>query len=160
MPTARTWREDRVCGWTVFFIYNPKEIECSTHGRAQKVIPWADKNARITYRFDFLMLTYSQLMTQKAAAQLLHIPESTLSDILHRTIGKVRDGHRIRGLKCIGVDEVSHKKRHKYVTVVYDLDRACILWVGKGKKREIIDAFFENQLSDYQKSKSKGPPAT
>ena len=151
LPAARTWRDVCVCGWSVFFIYNPKEIECPTHGRAQEAIPWADKNARITYRLEFLILTYSQLMTQKAAAQLLHLPKSTFSDILHRTIGRVRDGHRIRGLKCIGVDEVSYKKGHKYVTVVYDLDRACILWVGKGKKRKTIDAFFKNHLSDYQK---------
>ena len=47
-------------------------------------------------------------MTQKAAAELLHIPKSTFSDILHRTIVRARDGHRIRGLKCIGIDEVSY----------------------------------------------------
>lgn len=98
-------------------------------------------------------MTYSQLMTQKAAAELLHIPKSTFSDILHRTIERARDGHRIRGLKCIGIDEVSYKKRHKYVTVVYDLERSCVLWVGPGKDREAIDTFFNNELSDYQKKK-------
>lgn len=151
LPEARNWRDVRVCGWTIFFVYRPKEIQCPTHGRAQEAIPWSDRNARVTYRFEFLMLTYSQLMTQKAAAQLLNIPKSTFSDILHRTINRVRDGHRIRGLKSIGVDEVSYKKGHKYVTVVYDLARARAVWVGEGKKRETIDSFFENQLSDYQK---------
>lgn len=151
MPEERVWRDVPVCGWKVFFVYTPKEIECPTHGRAQEVIPWADKNGRLTYRCEFLLLTYSQLMTQKASAQLLHIPKSTFSDILHRTIRRIRNGHRIRGLKSIGVDEVSYKKGHKYVTVVYDLDRACILWVGEGKKRKTINTFFENYLSDYQK---------
>jgi transposase len=151
MPDARKWRDVGVCGWTVFFVYAPKEIQCPTHGRIQERIPWADTYARVTYRFEFLLLTYSQLMTQKAAAQLFHMPKSTLSDILHRTINRVRDGHRIRGLKCIGVDEVSYKKGHKYITVVYDLDRSCVLWVGEGKKRETIDTFFKTQLSDYQK---------
>ncbi|MBN2524838.1 MAG: transposase [Deltaproteobacteria bacterium] len=90
-------------------------------------------------------------MTQKAAAELLSIPKSTFSDILHRTISGTREGHRIRGLKSIGVDEVSYEKGHKYMTVVYDLDKARIVWVGEGKKRETIDAFFDNHLSDYQK---------
>jgi transposase len=151
MPEPRTWRDVCVCGWTIVFVYYPKEIECPTHGRAQEDIPWADAYSRVTYRLEFLIVTYSQLMTQKAAAQLLHIPKSTFSDILHRIIERIRDGHRIRALRCIGVDEISYRKGHKYVTVVYDLERACVLWVGKGKGRETIDRFFNEQLSDYQK---------
>lgn len=151
MPEMRTWRDVCVCGWRIFFFYYPKEIECPTHGRAQEDIPWADAYSRVTYRLEFLIVIYSQLMTQKAAAQLVHIPKSTFSDILHRIIDRVRDGHRIRALRCVGVDEISYRKGHKYVTVVYDLERACVLWVGKGKGRETIDQFFNERLSDYQK---------
>lgn len=151
MPNVRLWRDVCVCGLTVFLVYCPKEIDCPTHGRVQEQIPWADSFARISYRLEYVILVYSQMMTQKAAAELLHLPSSTFSDILHRTIERVRDGHRIRGLKAIGIDEVSYQKGHKYITVVYDLERACVLWVGKGKARDTIDTFFKEQLSDYQR---------
>ena len=151
MAQARTWRDVVVCRWAVFFHYYPREIECLTHGRTQELIPWADAYGRVTYRLEFLVLSYSQLMTQKAAYELLHVPRSTFSDILHRTITRLRDGHRVRGLKALGIDEVSYRKGHKYVTIVYDLERACVVWVGKGKARETIDRFFNEQLSDYQK---------
>jgi transposase len=150
---VRTWRDVCVCGWTVFFIYAPKEIECPTHGRVQEEIPWADKLARVTYRLEYLVLVYSQMMTQKAAGQLLRIPSSTFSDILHRSITRIRDGHRIRGLAAVGIDEVSYRKGHKYVTVVYDLERSRVVWVGPGKERKTIDRFFNDVLSDYQKKK-------
>jgi len=101
------------------------------------------------------MLVYCQLMPQKAAAKILHIPKSTLSDQLHRTITRIRDGHRIRGLKCIGIDEISYCKGHKYATIVYDLERSCVVWVGQGKGRETIDEFFNERLSKYQKSQIK-----
>ena len=155
MPEPRRWRDIYVCGWSVYFMYCPREIACRTHGRAQEEIPWADGFARITYRLEYLVLLYSQLMTQKAAAQLLRIARSTFSDILHRTIERTRDGHRIRGLKSIGIDEVSYRKGHKYVTVVYDLERARVVWVGEGKGRETIDGFFETMLSPYQKRRIK-----
>jgi len=90
----------------------------------------------------YAMFIYCQLMTQKAASKLLHIPKSTLSDLLHRSITCLRSGHRIRGLKSIGIDEISYCKGHKYATVVYDLDRACVVWVGQGKGRGTIDEFF------------------
>lgn len=137
------------------FLYRPKEVICPTHGCIQEQIPWADPFGRITYRLEFLLLVYSQLMTQKAAAELLHLPRSTFSDLLHRVISRVRTGHRIRALKCIGIDEISYQKGHKYVTVVYDLERACVVWVGKGKGRDTIDRFFDEHLSDYQKKQVK-----
>lgn len=149
----RRWRDLVVCGWSVSFFYCPKEIWCPTHGRTQEAIPWADTYARVSYRFEYIMLVYCQLMSQKSAAKILHVPKSTLSDLLHRTIARLRDGHRIRGLKTIGIDEISYCKGHKYATVVYDIDRACVVWVGKGKGRETIDSFFTEALSDYQKKK-------
>ena len=151
MEVHRVWRDIPICGWSIFIWYCPREIECRRHGRIQEDIPWADVYARVTYRFEYVMLVYCQLMTQKAAAKILHIPKSTLSDLLHRTIARIREGHRIRGLKTIGIDEISYCKGHKYATVVYDLDRSCVLWVGPGKGRKTIDKFFTEQLSDYQK---------
>jgi transposase len=101
------------------------------------------------------MLVYCQLMTQKAAARLLRLPKSTLSDLLHRVIKRLRDGHRIRGLKTIGIDEISYCKGHKYATIVYDIDLSRVVWAGPGKGREAIDDFFNNNLSQYQKKQIK-----
>lgn len=155
MKVARAWRDLPVCGWCILLWYQPKEIECPTHGRVQEDIPWADNYARITYRFEYAMLVYCQLMTQKAAAKILHIAQSTLSDLLHRSISRRRDGHKIRNLNLVGIDEISYCKGHKYATIVYDLERSCVVWVGKGKGRKTIDRFFNQCLSDDQKSKIK-----
>ena len=53
----------------------------------------------------------------------------------------------------IGIDEISYCKGHKYATIVYDLERSCVVWVGKGKARETIDSFFRNKLSRYQRKR-------
>jgi len=149
----RYWRDIPVGPWSVWLMYWPREIHCATHGRVSERLPWADAESRVTYRLEYLMLRYCQIMSQKAAAKLLRLPASTLSDLLHRLIRRLRDGHRIRGLKTIGIDEVSYHKGHKYATLVYDLDRSCVVWIGQGKGRETIDRFFNEALSDYQKAR-------
>lgn len=151
MPAERCWRDIRLCGITVFFHYRPREIICPVHGRAQEQIPWAAPNAQVTYRLEYVLLVYAQLMTAKAAAGLLGLPQSTFSDILHRAITRIRSEHRIRGLRKIGVDEISYHKGKKYATLVYDLDTARVVWVGKGKGSAAINLFFETKLSDYQR---------
>ena len=35
----------------------------------------------VTYRFEYVMLVYCELMPQKSAANILHIPKSILSDL-------------------------------------------------------------------------------
>ena len=91
-------------------------------------------------------------MTQQAAAELLHLAPSTLSDLLHQSIARLRAGHAIRGLRSVGVDEIGYCKGHKYATLVYDLARARVVWVGAGKGRETIDRFFREALSPYQRA--------
>ena len=152
-PEPRYWRDIPVGPWSIWLMYWPREIHCDTHGRVTERLPWAEAGSRVSHRFEYLMLRYCQIMPQKAAAQLLRLPTSTLSDLLHRTIGRLREGHRIRGLKTIGVDEISYHKGHKYATLVYDLERSCVVWIGQGKGREAIDRFFNEALSDYQKSR-------
>jgi len=92
-------------------------------------------------------------MTQKAAAQLLKMWHSTLSDILHRAIERLRSGHRIADIDKLGIDEISYHKRKKYATIVYDMDRQCVVWVGKGKGRETADQFFKDALTEEQRMK-------
>ena len=150
---ARSWQDIAVLGVRVVLWYWPKEIECATHGRAQEDIPWAAPYSRITYRAEWRICVLCQRMTQKAAAEILRLAPSTLSNLLHRIITRVRSAHAVRGLRSLGVDEISYRKRHRYATLVYDLDRARVVWVGKGKGRETIDRFFNEALSAGQKSR-------
>lgn len=151
MPQERCWRDVRICGITVYLRYRPREIVCPTHGRSQEQIPWAAPNAHVTYRLEYVLLVYAQLMTAKAAAKLLGLPQSTFSGILHRTIERIRSGHRIRGLRKIGIDEIAYHNGKKYATLVYNLDTAEVVWVGKGKGSATINSFFTRELSDYQR---------
>lgn len=149
----RSWQDLTLMGLNVLLWYAPKEIHCPTHGRGQETIPWAPAYARITYRLEWRLCMLCQRMTQKATAEILNMAPSTLSGLLHRSITRARDGHRIRGVTSLGVDEISFLKGRKFATLVYDLDRARVLWVGRGKGRETIDRFFNDCLSHGQKSR-------
>jgi transposase len=50
---------------------------------------------------------------------------------------------RLAGLRRIGIDEFSYRKRHHYLTVVVDHDTRRVVWAGKGRSAETLDAFFD-----------------
>lgn len=135
------------------FGYSRKEIECPTHGRVQEAIPWAPAYSRITYRPGVAPL---RPVPSHDPAGRRRDPEnapSTLADLLHRIVRRVREGHKIRGLVTLGVDEISFSKGRKFATLLYDLDRARLLWVGRGKGRQSIDRFFNQCLSKGQRAR-------
>ena len=149
----RQWEDITLMGMKVLLWYTPKEIDCPTHGRLQEAIPWAPAYSRITYRLEWRLCALCQIMTQKTTAEILKMAPSTLSNLLHRIITQIRDGHKIRGVTTLGVDEISFLKGRKFATLVYDLDRSHVLWVGRGKGRETIDRFFNECLSKGQKAR-------
>jgi hypothetical protein len=51
--------------------------------------------------------------------------------------------HRVRPpVPAMGIDEVSRRKGQVYLTVVYDLERRVLLWVGDGRTEEEVKPFF------------------
>lgn len=151
-PQQRCWRDVRICGIDVYLHHTLREIQCPTHGRSQEMIPWAAPFSQVTYRLEALLLRYCRSMPQKHAAELLNISPSTLSGLLHRTIHRIRQGHTVRALRTVGIDEISYQRGRKYATIVYDLQRGCVLWVGRGKARDTADTFFRDCLSPFQRA--------
>ncbi len=151
----RTWRDVPCGGLAVSLHYHPREITCPTHGRRQEEIPWAAPKARCTLRLEYELMRSCRVTTQKDACAALGLPPSTGAEILHRCVTRSRVGHKIRGLKHIGIDEISYRKGHRYLTIVYDLERRHIIWASKGRARATIDRFFQEHLSPHQRSQVK-----
>jgi len=50
----------------------------------------------------------------------------------------------LEGIEAIGVDEVQWQKGHKYLTLVYQIDKHCkrLLWIGKDRTAKTFLKFF------------------
>lgn len=60
-----------------------------------------------------------------------------------RVVADVLDPDRLCGLVDIGVDEISWRKHHRYLTLVSDHDSGTIGWGRPGKDTDILGAFFD-----------------
>ena len=152
LPTASTWRASNLGGIPVFLHYRPARIICPEHGVLTEFIPWADGNSRFTPEFNN---TVAWLVTRLPKTAI-----ATYLDIDWRTVGNCVDlaWHRIEpdrtqryiGVRKICIDEVSYQRGHKYITVVYDMERNNVLWAGKGHEIETIKIFCEELSQEQQ----------
>jgi transposase len=49
----------------------------------------------------------------------------------------------LSGITHIGIDEISRRKGHKYITNVYDLKTKKLIWSGRGRTEETLRGFFD-----------------
>ena len=51
---------------------------------------------------------------------------------------------RLEGLRRIGVDEISYKRGHHYLTVVVDHDTGRLVWAAPGRDEATMHRFFDD----------------
>ena len=54
------------------------------------------------------------------------------------------DKERLEQLYVIGVDELSFRRHHEYVTVVVDHLKKRVVWVGEGKGEQTLLKFWRS----------------
>jgi transposase len=73
----------------------------------------------------------------------MRIAWRTVGGIISRVAAEAEDGvDRFRCLRRIGIDEISYRKGHRYLTVVVDHDRGRLLWAKAGNDTKTLEEFF------------------
>jgi transposase len=119
-------------------------VECPEHGVVAAHVPWARHDAGHTYAFDDQVAWLATQTSKTAVTQLMRITWRTVGAIVARVwadVDAVVD--RFEGLRRIGIDEISYRKRHHYLTVVVDHDTGRLLWAKAGRTKDTVRAFFD-----------------
>ena len=74
---------------------------------------------------------------------LLRVAWRTVGRVVGRVVERLGPADRLDGLTHIGVDELSYRRHHEYVTVVVDHRTSRVVWVHPGKNADTLKLFFE-----------------
>ena len=77
-----------------------------------------------------------------ATCRLTRIDWQTIGRIIKRVADELIDTDRLTGLFEISIDEVAWRKGHRYLTLVGDHRRGCVVWGTEGKGQAAADQFF------------------
>jgi transposase len=83
--------------------------------------------------------------------RLLRVGWHSIGPIVERVTADQLDEHRLAGLVCIGVDEISYRRHHRYLTTVADHETGAIVWCAPGRNSQTLRGFF-GLLGDRRES--------
>ena len=82
--------------------------------------------------------------SKTAVAELMRVAWRTVGTILERVAAEaMREVDLLDGLRRIGIDEISHRKGQRYLTVVVDHHSGRLVWAAPGRDRKTVLAFFD-----------------
>jgi len=132
----RRWRHLGLGSLRIELEYAPRRVSCKRCcGVRVEAVAWAAHGSNFTYDFEELVAYLAQVTDQTQVTKLMGIAWSTVGAIVRRVVDRKLDPDLLEGLRCVGVDEFSYKKRHHYLTVVVDHDRRRVVWTGPGGGR-------------------------
>ncbi|APZ93038.1 Transposase [Fuerstiella marisgermanici] len=135
---------------TILHARTPR-VKCPDHGVKQIRLPWAEKNSRFSLFFErFAIDVLLATQTVKGACSILGISWDESWHILQKAVARGKDRKQSKNLPRIGIDEKAFRKRHNYVTLIYDLDKSTVEAISDGHDTAAADACFD-QLSDSEK---------
>ena len=119
-------------------------VSCRVHGVVVAAVPWARHDAGHTYAFDETVAWLATQASKATVTQLMRVAWRTVGAIVARYWADTAAAlDQFAGLRKIGVDEISYKRGHKYLTVVVDHDSGRLVWAAPGRDKATLNSFFD-----------------
>ena len=140
----RRWRHLDFGACQVFLEADVHRVDCLACGRVRtEQVPWARPGARHSRDFDDVVAWLAQRMDKTSVARLMRSSWEAVDRIVTRVVDENIDDTRLDNLFRIGVDEISYKRGHRYLTVVADHDSGNVVFVAKDRGPASFAAFFD-----------------
>ena len=141
-PVDSVWRHLDLGVWRLEIRCRRRRLRCPRHGVLAEAVPFARHRSHFTRDFECLVAWLAARTDKSAICRLLRIDWDTVGRIVERVCADELDPDRLSALFDIGIDEVSWKKQHNYLTLVADHRAGKIVWGCKGAGEKAADRFF------------------
>ena len=142
-PDASTWRHLDLGVWRLEVRAPLARLTCPTHGVITEAVPFARYRSEFTKDFEDLVGYLATTADKTTITRLVRIDWDTVGRIITRVMDDHLDPARLEQLFEMGVDEVSWRKRHKYITIVTNHQRNQAVWAAEGRDTKTLDGFFD-----------------
>lgn len=131
-------------GILVYFVYAMRRVNCPDCGVKVESVPWAEGKRTVTTAYAWFLSRWAKRLSWSQVAEIFRTSWHTVYCSVEQAVQWGRRHQDLEGITAIGVDELCWGRWHRYVTVVYQInrDRIRLLWVGRHRKAKTLRCFF------------------
>ena len=139
---TRSWRHLNVFSKECLIECALPRVRCTKCGRVYRITPpWEGKGKHFSKEFEAFALTLCREMPVSKAAEILGETDNRLWRMLKKDVSEAHENLKMNSVGCVGVDEMSIRKGHNYLTVFADLEKRRVIFATKGRDSSVWDRF-------------------
>lgn len=146
----RRWRHLDTCQYQTYVVADVPRVTCKEHGCLMINVEWAEPRSRFTALFESVVIEWLLDSSIAAVARHFRLSWTAVDGIMKRAVARGLTRRKRLRIKRIGVDEISFKKRHDYVTVITN-DQGHVLAVEDDRSKLSLRTFYD-RLTKRQKA--------
>ena len=140
--TERRVRDLPILDAETWLVVPRARLQCPRCGPTVEAVPWLDRYQRMTTRLGEAIARLAMVLPIKHVAQWFAVGWDTVKQIDKRALTARVGPVDLRAVRVIAIDEFAIQRGHRYATVVAEPATKRVLWVGRGRSREDLRAFF------------------
>jgi transposase len=143
----RRWRHLDTCQYRTVLVSRIPRVACPEHKVVQVRVPWAEERSRFTALFESWVIRMLRECSVAETAGLVKASWEEVAAIQRRAVTRGLARRAVEPIVALGVDETSFQ-HHQCVTVLVDLERDRVLWVGDDRKAATLRTGLQS-ISDH-----------
>lgn len=138
----RDWRDLPIRGQPLVLRYAPYRVRCRRCGVRVERLPWARPWQRVTTALAVAVAALARRLSWAETATHFGLDWKTVAGVVRRAVTEGLARRRWQPLHVLGIDEVSRRKGHQYLTLIYDLERGRLVWIGENRDTATMERFL------------------
>lgn len=147
----KRWRHLNFFQYKCYLHFYVPRIKCPECGIHMYQVPWSRPGSGFTLLFEMLIMTLAKEQAVLQIAEMIGEHDTRVWRVIKHYVKKLQAEASFEKLSCLGVDETSSRRGHKYVTVFSDLAERKVIFATEGKDARTI-ARFKDEMALHRGS--------
>jgi transposase len=132
-------------GFMVLLLYRMRRVDCTTCGVKVEEVPWASGKHHLTKAYMLFLARWARKLSWQETAVAFRTSWDKVCQAVEYVVAWGLEHREFGVIAAIGVDEIQYARGHKYLTLVYQIDRGAtrLLWIGKDRTVASFTRFFD-----------------
>jgi len=132
-------------GMAVQLVYAMRRVDCPRCGVVVEMVPWATGKSPMTDAYLWFLASWAKVLSWRETARRFGTTWDAVFRAVEHAVRWGMEHRNLDGIRAIGVDELSWKKGHRYLTMVYQIDHGYrrLLHIARDRKAQSFHSFFD-----------------